>query len=99
MVGPYFNINIWTMFRKMSHYGPSIWSVRGLEHPYRYPPRQANSRDKQMGRRARGLPTNYRGKLCTIHQQYYHSADGYVGPCQARLESLGDLLQLVVGAF
>ena len=34
-----------------------------------------------------------------IDRQYYHTANGEVGPFQARLESLGDLLQLVVAAF
>ena len=67
--------------------------------PSRYPRGQANSRDKQVDRRARGLPANYRGKLRAIDQQYYRTAEGEVGPCQARLESLGDLLQIVVGAF
>ena len=52
-----------------------------------------------MDRRARGLPASYRGKLRAIDRQYYNTAEGEVGPCQARLESLGDLLQLVVGAF
>ena len=67
--------------------------------PSRYPRGQANSRDKQVDRRARGLPANYRGKLRAIDQQYYRTAEGEVGPCQARLESLGDMLQIVVGAF
>ena len=52
-----------------------------------------------MDRRARGLPANYRGKLRALDSQYYNTAEGEVGPCQARLESLGDLLQIVVGAF
>ena len=34
-----------------------------------------------------------------LDRQYYNTAEGEVGPCQARLESLGDLLQIVVGVF
>ena len=49
--------------------------------PSRYPRGQANSRDKQLDRRANGLPANYRGKLRAIDRQYYHTADGEVGPC------------------
>ena len=49
--------------------------------PSRYPRGQANSQDKQVDRRPSGLPVNYRGKLRAIDRQYYHTADGEVGPC------------------
>ena len=65
--------------------------------PTNYPRGEARSRDKAADRRARGLPALYRAKLTTIDRQYYGTVDGEVGPCQERLESLGDLLQVVVG--
>jgi hypothetical protein len=52
-----------------------------------------------VDRRARGLPALNRGKLRSIDRQYYNTEEGEVGPCQAWLESLGELLQIVVGAF
>ena len=65
--------------------------------PTNYPRGEARSRDKAADRRARGLPALYRAKLTTIDRWYYGTVDGEVGPCQERLESLGDLLQVVVG--
>ena len=65
--------------------------------PTNYPRGEARSRDKAADRRARGLPALYRAKLTCIDRQYYSTVEGEVGPCQERLESLGDLLQVVVG--
>ena len=65
--------------------------------PTNYPRGVARSRDKAADRRARGLPALYRGKLAAIDRQYYGTVQGEVGPCQERLESLGELLQVVVG--
>ena len=48
---------------------------------------------------ARALLTEYKGKLAPIDQQYYQSAPGVTGPLVQRLESLGELLCFVVGAF
>ena len=62
-----------------------------------YPRGEARSRDKAADRRARGLPALYMAKLTAIDRQYYGTVDGEVGPCQELLESLGDLLQVVVG--
>ena len=55
------------------------------------------SRDKAADRKARTLPALYRAKLVNIDRLYYGTVRGEVGPCQERLESLGDLLQVVVG--
>ena len=38
-------------------------------------------------------------KLAVIDSQYYHTDRGVTGPLVQRLESLGELLCLVVGAF
>ena len=65
--------------------------------PTNYPRGTPRGRDKAADRRARGLPALYRGKLAAIDRQYYGTVEGEVGPCQERLESLGDLLQMVVG--
>ena len=67
--------------------------------PSRYPRGTASSRDKAANRRARLLPAEYRHKLGQIDQAYHGTRQGEVGPCVARLESLGELLELVVGAF
>ena len=67
--------------------------------PSRYPRGLASSRDKAANRRARLLPAEYRHKLSQIDQVYNGTRQGEVGPCVARLESLGEILQLVVGAF
>ena len=53
--------------------------------------------DKAADRRARGLPARYRVKLAAIDRQYNGTVEGEVGPCQERLESLGDVLHMVVG--
>ena len=45
------------------------------------------------------MPGEYRHKLSLIDQAYNGTRHGDVGPCVARLESLGDILELVVGAF
>ena len=45
------------------------------------------------------LPAEYRQKLSQIDVTYNGTRPGEVGPCVARLESLGDILELVVGAF
>ena len=66
---------------------------------HNYPRGEARSRDKATDRKARTLPALYRRKLSRIDRQYYGTVPGQVGPCQERLESLGDLLQLVVGSF
>ena len=65
--------------------------------PFNYPRGEARSRDKAADRKARTLPALYRGKLSNIDRQYYGTVPGEVGPCQERLESMGDLLQVVVG--
>ena len=67
--------------------------------PSRYPRGTASSRDKAVNRRARMLPAEYRHKLSQIDQAYNGTRPGEVGPCVARLESLGEILELVVGAF
>ena len=41
--------------------------------PYCYPRGQANSQDKQVDRRARGLPAKYRGKLWALDGLYYNT--------------------------
>ena len=64
---------------------------------FNYPRGEARSRDKAADRKARSLPALYRGKLVNIDRLYYNTVQGEVGPCQERLESLGDLLQVVVG--
>ena len=64
---------------------------------FNYPRGEARSRDKAADRKARSLPALYRGKLVNIDRLYYNTVRGEVGPCQERLESLGDLLQVVVG--
>ena len=65
----------------------------------RYPRAEAGSSNKQVDRRARGLPADYKRKLAAIDSQYYHTAVGATGPLVQRLESMGELLCLVVGAF
>ena len=65
----------------------------------RYPRGQANSRDKQVNRRARALPAEYRGLLRKLDSAFHDTRPGEVGPCQARFETLGGILELVVGAF
>lgn len=65
--------------------------------PSRYPRGTASSRDKAANRRARLLPAEYRHKLSQIDATYSGTRPGEVGPCVARLESLGELLELVVG--
>ena len=65
--------------------------------PFNYPRGEARSRDKAADRKARTLPALYRRKLSNIDRLYYGTVQGEVGPCQERLESLGELLQLVVG--
>ena len=59
----------------------------------------AASKDKAADRRARALPAEYRRKLCQIDAAYNGTRPGEVGPCVARLETFGELLELVVGAF
>ena len=67
--------------------------------PTRYPRGLASSRDKQVNRRARALPAEYRKKLGVLDASFSGTRPGEVGPCVARLESLGSILELVVGAF
>ena len=67
--------------------------------PSRYPRGVASSRDKAADRRARALPAEYRRKLGQIDVGYNGTRPGEVGPCVARLETFGELLELVVGAF
>ena len=45
------------------------------------------------------MPAEYRHKLSVIDTTYSGTRPGDVGPCVARLESLGSILELVVGAF
>ena len=52
-----------------------------------------------MDRRARCLPAEYWGKLAPIDEQYHQTAPGVTGPLVQRLESLGEVLGCVVGAF
>ena len=67
--------------------------------PSRYPRGVASSRDKAADRRARALPAEYRRKLGQLDVAYNGTRPGEVGPCVARLETFGELLELVVGAF
>ena len=67
--------------------------------PTRYPRGLASSRDKAANRRARALPAEYRHKLSVIDTAYSCTMPGKVGPFVARLESLGPIMELVVGAF
>ena len=67
--------------------------------PTRYPRGLPSSRDKAANRRARALPAEYRRKLSHIDSVYNGTGAGQVGPCVARLETFGDILELVVGAF
>ena len=67
--------------------------------PSRYPRGLASSRDKATNRRARRLPAEYRAKLSAIDVTYNGTGPGEIGPCVARLETHGDILELVVGAF
>ena len=67
--------------------------------PSRYPRGLASSRDKAVNRRARKLPAEYRHKLAQLDTTYSGTRQGEVGPCVARLETLGGILELVVGAF
>ena len=64
---------------------------------FNYPLGEARSRDKTADRKARTLPALYRGKLANIDLLFYNMVQGEVGPCQERLRSLWDLLQVVVG--
>jgi DNA-binding ferritin-like protein (Dps family) len=64
-----------------------------------YPRAEAGSSNKQVDRRARGLPADYKKKLAAIDRQYYHTAVGATGPLVQRLKSLAELLCLMVGAF
>ena len=50
--------------------------------PSRYPRGQANSRDKQVDRRARGLPANYRGKLQALTGSTTTQRRARVGPAK-----------------
>ena len=59
----------------------------------------ASSRDMQVNRRARALPAEYRKKLSVLDSTFSGTRPGEVGPCVARLEGLGSILELVVGAF
>ena len=52
-----------------------------------------------MNRRARQLPAEYKLKVKKIDQEFHGSVPGEVGPLQERLESLGELLCICVGAF
>ena len=67
--------------------------------PTRYPRGLASSRDKQVNRRARALPAEYKKKLGVLDINFSGTRPGEVGPCVARLEGLGSILELVVGAF
>ena len=72
--------------------------------------KQLPPRHTAADRRASGLPALFRGKLAAIGRQCYgtvlastavlqcsNTVVGEVGYCQERLESLGHLLQMVVG--
>ena len=52
-----------------------------------------------MNRRARQLPAEYKLKVAKVDREFHGSVPGEVGPLQERLESLGELLCLCVGAF
>ena len=52
-----------------------------------------------MNRRARALLAEYQKKLGVLDASFSGSRSGEVGPCVARLESQGSILELVVGAF
>ena len=52
-----------------------------------------------VNRRARALPAEYRKKLGVLDGSFSGTRPGEVGPCVARLKSLGSILELVVGAF
>ena len=52
-----------------------------------------------MNRRARALPAEYKKKLGVLDSMFSGTRPGEVGPCVARLEGLGSILELVVGAF
>ena len=67
--------------------------------PSRYPRGLPSSRDSAVNRRARALPAEYRRKLSHIDTAYHGTGAGQVGPCVARLETFGSILELVVGAF
>ena len=67
--------------------------------PSRYPRGLASSRHKATNRRARKLPAEYRSKLAHLDSTYLGTRQGDMGPCVARLETLGGILELVVGAF
>ena len=62
----------------------------------RYPPGRT---EKQADRRARELPGTYRRPLQRLDQQYRGTAPGETGPLVARLQSFGDLLCFVAGAW
>ena len=67
--------------------------------PTRYPRGGVESRDKAVNRRARLLPNEYKMKLQPLDEQYYNTPPGVAGPLVQRLQSMGTLLELVVGAF
>ena len=52
-----------------------------------------------MNSRARQLPAEYKAKVANIDWEFHGTVPGEVGPLQERLESLGQLLCLCVGAF
>jgi hypothetical protein len=60
--------------------------------------RQGAATSRWTGK-ARGLPADYKKKVVSIDRQYYHTAVGATAPLVQRLESLGELLCLVVGAY
>ena len=75
-------------------------SRRNVRKTSRYPRGQTNSRDKQVNIRARPLPAEYHGLLRKLDSVFHHGTrPGEVGHCQARSETLGGILELVVGAF
>ena len=47
----------------------------------------------------RGKHGEYRLKLRRIDEVYNGTGAGEIGPCVARLDTMGDILALVVGAF
>ena len=47
----------------------------------------------------RGKHGEYRLKLRRIDEVYNGTGAGEIGPCVARLDTMGDILELVVGAF
>ena len=45
------------------------------------------------------MPAEYRKKLSVLDSSFSGTRPGEVGPCVTRLEGLGSILELVVGAF